>query len=73
MREETIKNLPEYLTMTEVSKLLNVHQNTLRNWDASGELKAVRMGIKRIRRYKKADILAFVARLEQSSLEGSKR
>lgn len=64
MKEVNIENLPEYLTMTEASKLLNVHQNTLRNWDASGELKAVRMGIKRIRRYKKADILAFIAKIE---------
>ncbi|MCL2869302.1 helix-turn-helix domain-containing protein [Candidatus Saccharibacteria bacterium] len=64
MKEVSIDNLPEYLTMTEVSKLLNVHQNTLRNWDASGELKAVRMGVKRIRRYKKADILAFIKLLE---------
>ena len=29
----------KYLTLTEVSELLNVHPNTLRNWDANGTLK----------------------------------
>jgi hypothetical protein len=25
----------KYLTLTEVSKLLSIHPNTLRNWDAT--------------------------------------
>lgn len=40
------KELPDILTLTQVSKLLNVHPNTLRNWDRSGELTAMRIGIK---------------------------
>ena len=52
--------LSEYLTLDEVSKLLKVHKNTLRNWDASGILKAVRFGVKKIRRYKKEDIIKFI-------------
>lgn len=52
--------LPEYLTLKEVSDLLKVHENTLRNWDKNGTLKAIRIGGRKIRRYKKEDILKFM-------------
>ena len=53
-------NLPEYLTLKEVSDLLKVHENTLRNWDKNGTLKAIRIGGRRIRRYKKDEIIKFM-------------
>jgi len=49
--------LPEILTMEQTSELLNVHPNTLRNWDNRGILKAIRFGSRRDRRYKKSAIL----------------
>jgi len=49
--------LPEILTMKQVCELLNVHSNTLRNWDNKGILKAIRFGTRKDRRYKKSDIL----------------
>jgi len=52
--------LPEYLTLKEVSDLLKVHENTLRNWDKNGTLKAIRIGGRKIRRYKKEDIMKFL-------------
>jgi len=51
---------PEYLTLMQVSELLKVHPNTLRNWDKNGELKALRIGIRKLRRYKKSDVLKFI-------------
>lgn len=56
--------LPEYLTLKEVTGLLKVHENTLRNWDREGRLKAIRIGGRNIRRWKKEDVLKF---LEESS------
>ena len=52
--------LPEYLTLMEVSQLLKVHPNTLRNWDNDGTLKSVRIGVRKLRRYRKEDIENFI-------------
>lgn len=49
--------LPEILTMKQVCEILNVHPNTLRNWDNRGVLKAIRFGSRRDRRYNKENIL----------------
>lgn len=54
------KELPEYLTLKEVTNLLKVHENTLRNWDREGRLKAIRIGGRKIRRWKKEDVLKFL-------------
>jgi len=53
-------DLPEYLTLKEVSNLLRVHENTLRNWDKNGTLKAIRIGERKIRRWKKSAVLKFL-------------
>lgn len=45
------------LTLSEACAILKVHPNTLRAWDKKGILPAVRIGEKRIRRYRKEDIL----------------
>lgn len=54
------KDLPELLTLIQACELLQVHPNTLRNWDKNGTLKAVRIGERKLRRYKKADLLKFL-------------
>ncbi len=54
------EELSEYLTLKQVSDLLKVHPNTLRNWDKNGTLKPVRLGERKIRRYKKEDVIKFL-------------
>lgn len=49
--------MPDMMTLQQASDVLNVHPNTLRNWDNEGVLKAVRYGKRGDRRYRKEDIL----------------
>ncbi|MBI2607437.1 MAG: MerR family transcriptional regulator [Candidatus Doudnabacteria bacterium] len=44
--------LQELLTIREVTNLLNVHANTLRNWEKEGLIEVVRLGPRGDRRYK---------------------
>lgn len=55
----------DILTLTEVSKMLHLHPNTLRNYDANGTLKALRMGEKRTRRYRRSDVEAFINKMSE--------
>lgn len=49
----TFEELPELLTLRDATRLLNVHANTLRNWEKEGLIKVVRIGKRKDRRYKK--------------------
>jgi adenine-specific DNA-methyltransferase len=49
--------MSEILTLQEACEVLNCHPNTLRNWDRTGVLNAIRFGSRKDRRYKKEDIL----------------
>lgn len=51
-----IEELPELLTVGQVSHLLGCHANTIRNWENDGKIQAVRIGTKKHRRFKKSDI-----------------
>jgi len=55
-----ITNLPALLKLKQACEILQVHPNTLRNWDKKGILVAVRLGEKRERRYRKEDILNLI-------------
>lgn len=52
--------LQELLTLKQASELLKVHANTLRAWDKKGILKAVRIGERGLRRYKREDLVKFM-------------
>jgi excisionase family DNA binding protein len=52
----TFQELPELLTLKQASALINVHPNTLRNWEKEGKVKAVRIGTRRDRRFLKTSI-----------------
>ncbi|MBI3627831.1 MAG: helix-turn-helix domain-containing protein [Candidatus Sungbacteria bacterium] len=51
------RGIPELLTLKEACAVLKCHPNTLRQWDTKGILKAIRIGIRKDRRYQKDDIL----------------
>ena len=51
------------LTIGEVSRLLHVHNNTLRRWSDSGIIKAYRIGARGHRRFRQDDIVLFLTRL----------
>ena len=53
--------IPELLTLKEACAILKCHPNTLRQWDANGILPAIRIGTKRVRRYKKENILKLLS------------
>jgi len=54
--------MEELLTLNEASKILKVHPNTLRLWDKNGTLISIRIGVKRVRRYKKEDLEKFISK-----------
>ncbi len=53
-------DLPELLTLEEASAYLKCHPNTLRSWDRKGILPAIRIGVRKVRRYKKDELEKFV-------------
>lgn len=56
----SFEEMPELLTIGEATELLNVHANTLRNWEKEGLIDVVRIGRRRDRRYSKDLIRSMV-------------
>ncbi len=59
--------LPKLLNINQVAKILGVMPPTLRRWDNSGRLKAIRVGNKKgvgERRYKREDIIRIMSSTE---------
>jgi excisionase family DNA binding protein len=54
----------KYLKVKEVANLLSVTPLTLRNWDKSGRLKALRNPINNYRVYKADEVELFLRRIE---------
>lgn len=48
--------LPKLLTIRQTAEILNVHVETLRRWDKSGRLKAIRVNERGDRRYDPKDL-----------------
>lgn len=52
----------EFLNIKQAAAYLNVSEVSLRRWTNSGELPCLRVGAKRERRFRKPDLIAFMAR-----------
>ena len=53
-------NKENLLSLKQACALLGCHPNSLRNWDKTGKLKAVRVGNRQDRRYYKEDLIKFL-------------
>lgn len=51
------KELPELLSMKYITQRLQVHPNTLRQWEKQGLVTCYRIGVRQDRRFLKADIM----------------
>ena len=61
----TVKKTERLLTIEQAAKVLKVNRATLRRWDKSGKLKAIRIGSRKgvgDRRYKESDLLDFMVK-----------
>ncbi len=61
--QKTLNETPDLLTIGEVSKLFKIHPDTLRNWEKSGDLVPLRVGPRKDRKYRKADIETIIAKM----------
>ena len=53
------------VTIKEAAKILGVHPTTLRRWDKSGKLKAIRHRFNNYRLYKKREIKKIIAEMQK--------
>ena len=65
------KKRGKLLTLKQACAILKCHPNSLRNWDRSGKLKAVRIGTRKDRRYYKDDVVKFLEKMNEESSLGS--
>ena len=60
MTSVKLDDLPELLTIEEVSRLLRVSKITLKRWGKKGKLPAIRINSRGDRRYKKEEVMRFL-------------
>lgn len=53
-------SLSKLLTIRQAAEILNVHVETLRRWDKSGKLKAIKINSRGDRRYQVEGLEAFI-------------
>lgn len=54
------QEMPELLSLKEACDILKCHPNTLRQWDKKGILKAIRIGARGDRKYRRDEILSLL-------------
>ena len=62
-KSETEKKL---LSISEVSKIFGIHQDTLRNWEKKGLISPLRVGTRGDRKYRPEDLEKIMAILRES-------
>jgi excisionase family DNA binding protein len=57
------KKLGPLMTVRDVARLLNIHNNTVRRWSDRGMIKAYRINDRGDRRFKRDEIVRFLSEL----------
>jgi excisionase family DNA binding protein len=57
-------NLRDFITIRQAADMIGVSPATLRNWDRSGKLKAVRHPLNRYRLYRRQDVKELLESLD---------
>ena len=57
------------LTVKDVARLLHIHENTARRWSDQGIIKSYRITRRGDRRFRREDILRYLAEFNDSSLD----
>jgi excisionase family DNA binding protein len=60
---ESDERMSDMLTVREVARLFHIHPNTLRRWSNKGTIRAYRITPRGDRRFKREDIVCFLAEL----------
>lgn len=58
-----LKDMPGLLSISQVSEIFGIHQDTLRNWEKKGLLVPLRIGDRQDRRYRLADIETIIDKM----------
>ncbi|MBU1129793.1 type I restriction-modification system subunit M [Patescibacteria group bacterium] len=61
--QKQIQDIDDLMTIGQVAEIFNIHQDTLRNWEKKGILVPLRVGPRKDRKYRKADIETIVAKM----------
>ncbi len=64
------QHMSDMLTVSEVARLLHVHPNTLRRWSNEGRIRAYRITPRGDRRFKREEIVRFLAELNGQGYDG---
>jgi len=66
------EHISDMLTVREVARLFHIHPNTLRRWANDGRIKAYRITPRGDRRFKREEIVRFLAELNGEPDNGQK-
>lgn len=64
-----MKNLSDYMSVSEAAEFIGVAPLTLRNWDKSGKLKAVRNPMNGYRMYEKETLEKFLSQIQEKEAQ----
>ena len=68
-----LPNLKDFLRIGEAAVMVGVSPATLRRWDRSGKLKAIKHPINRFRLYRQEDLQAFLRLLDPTVNRSTRR